>query len=621
MTTNNKSPLISIIVPVYNVEKYLEPCISSLLNQTYKNIEIILINDGSTDSSSDICNKYAKKYKKINLLNKKNGGLSDARNTGLKKAKGEYIAFVDSDDLVHPDMYKFLLTAIQEFNCPMATCAFTRTEKDFFKTLNYDTINKKYITNTTAMNNIGLIWTSVCNKLYSKKLLTGFSYKKGYYHEDEFAIHELLYRAKNIITINAPLYFYRITPNSIMNTTDSKKRIKKIKDSQEAFKSRIDFILKNNWNETLTSAVNRYCENSIENYELVKNELNNDKCLISEIQKNTQEILTKCQGLDLPRKYILFSKNLLLFGLLNFFTPVLHFVQKLNHKTANLVKLLFNCKTNDVALLRKQVNLQLRLNNIPTLNKDKNEVIISLTTYGKRFDEIHYTLYSLFKQKKLPDNIILWLDENEFSQKDIDINNTLQKFIKKGLTIAFCPNYGSYKKIIPCISHNPDSIIVICDDDAYYETHWLDKLLTAEKKNPDSVLCHAANYLSIKDNKIQPYQTWSSSLPSNSKNKTLPIGVGGTLLKSKLLYKDFDKSELFMELAPNGDDLWIWAQTLLNGKDVKLINNFNGNPIDMGQDRNWEKLYIKNAFANQNDIKLQNIIKHYPKLKKLLGIK
>ena len=126
------------------------------------------------------------------------------------------------------------------------------------------------------------------------------------------------------------------------------------------------------------------------------------------------------------------------------------------------------------------------------------------------------------------------------------------------------------------------------------------------------MLCHAANYLSIKDNKIQPYQTWSSSLPSNSKNKTLPIGVGGTLLKSKLLYKDFDKSELFMELAPNGDDLWIWAQTLLNGKDVKLINNFNGNPIDMGQDRNWEKLYIKNAFANQNDIKLQNIIKHYP---------
>ncbi len=621
MIKNSYLPLISVIVPVFNVEKYLDDCITSLLNQTYENIEIILVDDGSTDSSPSICENYAKKSNKIKIIHKTNGGLSDARNAGLKVAKGDYIAFVDSDDYVHPEMYTFLLKAIQEYDCSMATCKFTRNEENFSKPLEYKEISKKYISSTTAMNDIGLVWVTAWNKLYSKELLDCFKYKVNCYHEDEFAIHELLYKAETIITLDAPLYFYRVTPNSIINSKDYDKQIKKIKDSQEAFKSRIDFILEKQWLETLPSAVRRYCDNSIEKYELVKNDLNGNKKLIQEIQNNTRKVLSNCPDLSVSRRYKVFSKNILLFELVKVFAGLLAFVRAKKRKIINILKLILNLPTSDVALLRKQINLKIKFNRIPPIKREKNEIIVSLTTYGDRFKEIKYTLYSLFKQKTLPDKIILWLDEKEFSEKDIELNKTLQKFKKKGLIIRYCPNYGSYKKIIPCISEYPDSKIIICDDDAYYEKHWLEKLLREEKKYPDFILCHSANYLLIKENRIQPYQTWNDSIIPEEEVKTLPIGVGGTLLKSCLLYKDFANSELFMKLAPNGDDLWIWAQTVLNNRLVKLINNCNKNPIDMGQDRNWQKLYVENAFASQNDVKINNILAYYPELQMKLGVK
>lgn len=621
MADSVTSPLISIIVPVYNVEMYLEECITSLLNQTYENIEIILVNDGSTDSSATICEKYAQTNEKIILLNKSNGGLSDARNAGLEIAKGDYIAFVDSDDYVHHEMYTFLMKAIQEYGCSMATCRFIRTEENFYAPLEYEKINKQFISSTTAMNDIGLVWVTAWNKLYSKELLRGFKYKLNCYHEDEFAIHELLYKAGSIIIIDAPLYFYRITPNSIINTSDYEKQLKKIEDSQAAFKSRVDFIIEKGWTVTLQSAVRRYCDNSIEKYDLIKKSLKGHKKLIKEIQKNTKAVLSKCPEIQISRRYIIFSRSIFLFELLRKLTPILSLLRSLKRKLSNIIKLLLNLPTTDIGLLRKQVNLQLYLNNIPVIKNKGNDTIISLTTYGERFKEIKYTLYSLFKQKTLPDIIVLWLDEKEFTEKDIESNKILQKFIKKGLTVAFCPNYGSYKKIIPCITKYPDSKIIICDDDAYYEEHWLEKLLVEEKSFPESILCHSANYLAIYQNKLQPYQTWNDSIVPEEEIRTLPIGVGGTLLKSNLLYKDFAKPELFMELAPNGDDLWIWAQTILNNKVVKLISNCNRNPIDMGQDRDWQKLYVENAFASQNDVKIHNILEYYPELKMRLELR
>lgn len=120
--TNDSSPLISIIVPVYNVEPYVSKCLESILRQTYQNIEIIIIDDGSTDGGSDICDAYAHKDKRIKVIHQSNEGVSGARNVGLRIAKGEFIGFVDSDDWIEADMYEYLLQNIQQQDADIAIC-------------------------------------------------------------------------------------------------------------------------------------------------------------------------------------------------------------------------------------------------------------------------------------------------------------------------------------------------------------------------------------------------------------------------------------------------------------------------------------------------------------------
>ena len=117
--------LISVILPIYNVEKYLEKCLKSVINQTYKNLEIILVDDGSKDNSPQICDEYAVKDKRIVVIHKSNGGLSDARNAGIEIAKGKYIALIDSDDYVEKDYVQFLYQLIKENNAEMSICSHT----------------------------------------------------------------------------------------------------------------------------------------------------------------------------------------------------------------------------------------------------------------------------------------------------------------------------------------------------------------------------------------------------------------------------------------------------------------------------------------------------------------
>ena len=164
-----------------------------------------------------------------------------------------------------------------------------------------------------------------------------------------------------------------------------------------------------------------------------------------------------------------------------------------------IIKTLFFYKqfSKDNNVLRLHIKIMLKLNLIPKLNNTFDNNIVSLTTYSKRFSEIHFTLYSLFKQSILPDKIILTLDEDEFSYEKISNNKYLKIFIKKGLEINYTKNYGSYKKFIPIITKFPNSNIIICDDDAFYKSNWFESLINENKKYPNSILCHCAYILKI----------------------------------------------------------------------------------------------------------------------------
>lgn len=231
--------LISIIVPIYKVEEYLEECIQSLVNQTYSNLEIILVDDGSPDACGEICDKWAASDARIRVIHKENGGLSDARNAGMEVARGKWIGFVDSDDAVHPRMYEDLIALVRETDSDIGCCSVTRdltssgvagsgssnavlkSDGDNAETEDCSLWRKKgwkLFSSTEAIESLlrlEEISVTVWNKLYKRETIDSLKFPKGKYHEDEFWTYHVLSRAKRVAYIEMPYYGYRDRNDSI----------------------------------------------------------------------------------------------------------------------------------------------------------------------------------------------------------------------------------------------------------------------------------------------------------------------------------------------------------------------------------------------------------------------
>lgn len=219
---------ISVIVPVYNVINYLERCIDSLLAQTYKNIMIILIDDGSTDGSEQICDEYARKNNNIMVIHQKNQGLGCARNSGLQIANGEFIAFVDSDDWIDPNMYEIMHRELITYGCDIATCGRVivkegKKDKKLFclnesKQLSTIEAIEKYLLQSE-------INMSACDKLFKRKLFQDIHFPSYYNSEDIVPVYKVLKRAKKIVLTGQPFYYYFYRASSITKTKYSDKRM------------------------------------------------------------------------------------------------------------------------------------------------------------------------------------------------------------------------------------------------------------------------------------------------------------------------------------------------------------------------------------------------------------
>ena len=222
---------ISIIVPVYNVEQYLENCIESILNQTFKDFELILVDDGSTDNSGKICDIYEKKDSRIKVIHKNNGGLSSARNTGLDIACGKYIGFVDSDDSIHPKMYEVLYNLIEKYKSDISCCNYKYTYD--ISNQNHEELNLNEViemSNIEAIEklydkDLGVRLVVAWNKLYHKRLFDNIRYKVGRLHEDEFMAHRRLYNSKKITYVDNELYYYLQREGSIMSQISYKRKV------------------------------------------------------------------------------------------------------------------------------------------------------------------------------------------------------------------------------------------------------------------------------------------------------------------------------------------------------------------------------------------------------------
>lgn len=287
--------LISVIVPIYKVEKYLDKCIKSLVEQTYTNLEIILVDDGSPDCCPQICDSWIKKDNRIKVIHKENGGLSDARNAGLALANGKYIGFLDSDDYIKKNMYEELYTAIKDNSADIAICNLEKVTENGEKICSESPIKNEILTREDAMSRILITgcwyYVTVWNKLYSRDVLEGIEFPKGKIHEDEFVIHNIFFRCKKIVTLEQKLYMYVQRNASIMSGTKGVKSL----DSIEAICQRIDFYEENELTkyflELSIRLKNLYINRRL-NMPLIQNK--SDRNRISQIDKMYKEAFLKC---------------------------------------------------------------------------------------------------------------------------------------------------------------------------------------------------------------------------------------------------------------------------------------------------------------------------------------
>lgn len=238
---------VSIIVPVYNVEEYLKRCIQSIMQQTYSNLEILLIDDGSTDHSGAMCNEYANRDKRIRVIHKENGGLSDARNTGIEASTGEYLLFIDSDDYVDIHLVQSLLERLYYDNTDMVVCGIEKVDVEEHIitepawTLKDQTLSRKEYWQEFYKNST-VPYVVAWNKLYKKQLFKQIRYPRGKIHEDEFVIHKILAECNSISVVGKKLYYYVQRQNSIMNRGYDSRRLQVL----EAFANRMDYFLEEN---------------------------------------------------------------------------------------------------------------------------------------------------------------------------------------------------------------------------------------------------------------------------------------------------------------------------------------------------------------------------------------
>lgn len=249
---------VSVIVPVYNVEKYLRRCLDSIINQTYQNLEIILVDDGSPDNCGAICDEYAVKDQRVRVIHQENGGLSAARNAGLDCISGEYIVFVDSDDWISEIMIESLLERCLAENADLAICDVAvydneKGVKPHESPITDATLSQAELVQKMTENQA---WHYIiaCNKLYRRDIFLTLRFPNGFIHEDAAVAHRIAGECQTIVTVAKELYFYRQNPASITGSAFSISRT----DNLSALSDRIQYAYHKKWSNMWNETASRY---------------------------------------------------------------------------------------------------------------------------------------------------------------------------------------------------------------------------------------------------------------------------------------------------------------------------------------------------------------------------
>ncbi len=540
-------PSVSVIIPAFNTENYIEECLVSLVKQTYKDFEVIITDDGSTDKTCDIARKICSLDSRFSVISQTNNGPSSARNAGIKNAKGQYITFLDSDDWVSENYIQKLYDAITINNCDIAVSEMVRKRKNsqkyhlkYSEEKTYESLQEKI--NACKIPKL----CYVCGKLFKKELVQERLFKTGVYFEDVLWLPEVIKESTKLVTVPNAVYYYRTNNNSTVKQLQS---IQKQHDSYKAKCYIIHFFEENN-------------------------------LILDEKYKHIKKYINYVFGFPVIKiKEYNGYETTLLFNLIP--------VQK--KKISEYYKI----KKNKKAFLIKKMDSHLYINFLGIhlgfkykqnfeYNKAENigistetrtpKLIVSLASYPGRINTVYKTLNTLLCQTIKPDKLILWLADSQFLNKEEDLPPELLELKKYGLEIRWCEDLKSYKKLVPALREYPEDIIVTADDDLYYQKDWLESLYNAYKNDPKNIYTRRACRIEKCGNifKNSPHYSNMHYEPDFSNQL---MGGAGTIYPPHSLHEDVFNTDLIKELVPTYDDIYFWAMAVLKGTKIGLVKN------------------------------------------------
>lgn len=595
---------VSVIIPVFNVEKYIERCLKSIIEQTLSDIEIIVINDGSTDRTEEKIKNFLSDNRII-YISQENKGQSFARNKGLSIAKGEYISFIDSDDYIDNDFLEKLYKSAIKNDSDIAASSIIRKRETYEKWRILYEKNDIFTDKNEQVNAIKYPDQSyVWNKIYKKSFLDeiNFKFKNGVYYEDVLAICELILNCKKLSVVSNTNYYYMVNDgNSIVK---SKKTKKKEKDRYQNQKSAITKLIEN--------------DVKIENkeYFIKKHEF---KFLNLPILKIKEDLLNK-------------KELFLLFNLI----PVLYIKQRTLLDLKMFFKRLFSIHNIDshILIMFLFIKINIKYQNKITAPKIKEnglnnelrdkKIIASLTTFPQRITTVSKTIRTLMNQTVKPDEIVLYLANEQFPNKENELPEELLALKNFGLTIKWCSDLRSYKKLIPALKEYPNDIIITFDDDIYYEKDTIEALYNSYLKNPNEIQANRTWRIELNGNKIKPlhssYLYWNYKNYKEASFYNTIIGCGGVLYPPNCLYEDVLDEEKFKKIIPTQDDIWFWAMAVLAGTKIRLNKgySYNHTTVENTQDFGLCKLNNRKSKGVSGKDGFNILAENYPEIIEIL---
>ncbi|MBR1601006.1 MAG: glycosyltransferase, partial [Alphaproteobacteria bacterium] len=514
------TPKVSVIIPVYNVEPYLRECLDSVINQTLKEIEIICVDDGSTDNSLEILKEYAAKDKRITVITQKNLYAGVARNAGLAVAKGEYLSFLDSDDFFELTLFEETYDIAKKEQSQIVFYQYTNYDNDLQQCdgnprgINKRITNENYTSvNTYSMkdNLFTLCNPMPWNKLVSHKLVVeeNLHYQTLKASNDVcFSLNVIACAEKITLYYKSLVYYRHNRRDSLKNTRDNAPL-----NFYEAYKGIYNTLsskgLYEKYKKTFLTSLTSSClwtlKNTDEKHNFVKDFIKNT--IIPEFS------LLKDNERFLEENRIMFLRNLYL-----------------------------------------------------------PNIIISLTSYPARIPTLNLVVESLLNQSAYADKVILWLAPEQFPNKEADLPPELLNLREKGLTISWYKDIRSYKKLIPTLRLYPNDIIVTADDDNIYQRDWLKKLIDSYIKHPLDIQAHRVTKFHYANGRFYTVSGGREYYKgANYLNKL--VGLGGVLYPPHCFYKDILREDLIKQLAPTNDDQWFWLQAAMNGVRVRVVED------------------------------------------------